>query len=50
MFKILQKDTSSGYPAHIYLFEINNKNNRIKFEICSNLTIKTPERRHSGVE
>ena len=39
------------YPAHIYLFKVNNTN-RKRCEICSKLTIKTPERRqwrHSGV-
>ena len=28
-----------------YMFKFNNKNTRIRFEICSKLTIKTPERR-----
>ena len=32
-------------PADIYLLKINNKNNRTRCEICSKLTIKTPERR-----
>ena len=27
------------------MFKINNRNTRIKCEICSKLTIKTPERR-----
>ena len=39
-------------PASIYLFEVNNKSSRNICEICSKLTIKTPERRHwrrSGV-
>ena len=32
-------------PAGIYLLEVNNRNTRTRCEICSNLTIKTPERR-----
>ena len=32
-------------PANIYLFKVNNRNGRKSCEICSNLTIKTPERR-----
>ena len=31
-------------PAGIYLLKGNNKNTRTKCEICSKLTIKTPER------
>ena len=34
------------YPASIYMFKDNNKNSRTRFEICSKLTIETPERRH----
>ena len=30
----------------IYLLKVNNKNTRTRREICSKLTIKTPERRH----
>ena len=29
------------------MFKVNNSNTRIRCEICSNLTIKTPERRSS---
>ena len=32
--------------ANIYLLKVNNKNTRKRCEICSKLTIKTPERRH----
>ena len=32
--------------ANIYLFKVNNRNTRKRYEICSKLTIKTPERRH----
>ena len=33
------------FPANIYLYIANNRNTRRKYEICSKLTIKTPERR-----
>ena len=39
-------------PVDIYLFKVNNKNTRTRCEICSKLTMKTPERRQwrcSGV-
>ena len=38
-------------PSYIYLFKVNNRNTRKSCEICSKLTIKTPERRQwsSGV-
>ena len=39
---------SSAVPANIYLFKVNNKNTRKRCEICSTLTIKTPERRLEG--
>ena len=29
----------------IYLFKVNSRNSRTRYEICSKLTIKTPERR-----
>ena len=36
--------------ASIYLFNVNNINTRKRCEICSKLTVKTPERRRcSGV-
>ena len=31
-------------PANIYLFKVNNRNTRKRCEICSKLTIKTPDR------
>ena len=34
-----------SYPAGIYLFKVNKRNRKI-CEMCSKLTIKTPERRH----
>ena len=39
-------------PANDNLAKVNNRNTRKRCEICSNLTIKTPERlqwRRSGV-
>ena len=33
------------YPANIYLFKVNNRNTRKRYEMSSKLTIKTPERR-----
>ena len=34
----------SPYSANIYLFKVNNGNTRKRYEICSKLTITTPER------
>ena len=33
------------YQANIYLRKVNNRNTKKRCEICSKLTIKTPERR-----
>ena len=38
---------SKKKPANIYLFKVNNKNTRKMCEICSKLTIKTPEWRRN---
>ena len=35
-----------NYPVGIYLLKVNNRNPRKRCEICSKLTIKTPERRY----
>ena len=32
-------------PGNIYLFKVNNGNTRERCEICSELTIETPEQR-----
>ena len=32
-------------PGGIYLFKVNNRNTRKRCEICSKLTIETPEQR-----
>ena len=40
------------FPAGNYLFKVNNRSTKTRCEICSKLTIKTPERRdwrRSGV-
>ena len=34
---------SRNYLANIYLFKVNNRNTRKKCNICSKVTIKTPE-------
>ena len=36
---------SSTFPAGNCMFKVNNRNTRTRCEICSKLTIKTPERR-----
>ena len=33
------------YPAGNCMFKVNSRNTRTRCEICSKLTIKTPERR-----
>ena len=39
--KRFQKTTD---PAGNYMFKVNNRNTRTRYEICSKLTIKTRER------
>ena len=39
----------SAYLGNIYLFKVSNRSTRKKCEICPKLTIKTLERRQSGV-
>ena len=34
------------HPVGIYLLKVNNRDTRTRCEICSKLTIKTPERLH----
>ena len=54
-FFILLKDLrfcTCGFPVGIYLLKVNNRSTRTRCETCSNLSIKTPTRRHwrpSGV-
>ena len=38
--------SSCTFPAGNYMFKVNNRNTRTRCEICSKLTIKTPERRY----
>ena len=40
----LHKKVKERAPAGIYLFKVNYRNTRTRCEICSKLTIKTPER------
>ena len=42
----IKLDSSKTHPVGIYLFKFNNENTRIICEIYSQLTIKTPDRRH----
>ena len=42
--KVLVEENVTN-PTSIYLFKINNRNNRKMCEIYSKLIIKTPERR-----
>ena len=44
--KIYSTAVSVIFSANIYLFKANNRNTRKRYEICSKLTIKTPERRY----
>ena len=46
-FNNLTNGASQGdYPAGNYMFKVNNRNSRTRCELCSKVTIKTPERRH----
>ena len=51
-FHYVEKENLSSFPMGIYLPKVNNRNTIRRCEICSKLTIKTPERRQwrrSGV-
>ena len=41
-------DVWMHFPAGNYMFKVNNRNSKTGCEICSRLTIKTPERHHCG--
>ena len=43
-FNIEKELLKTSYPAGIYMLKVNKTNIRTKYEICSKLTIKTPER------
>ena len=45
---LLDTGRKRNAPAGIYLLKVNKRNTKTRCEICSKLTIKTPERR-SGV-
>ena len=45
-FHIVISHNCNPYVFDIYLLKVNNRNTRIRCEICSKLTIKTPARRH----
>ena len=51
IFRVRDKSSSSSSrdPANIFLFKVANGNIKKRNEICSNSTIKTPERRRYGV-
>ena len=42
---LLNYPNAITFPAGNYMFKVNNRNTRTRCEICSKLTIKTPERR-----
>ena len=41
---IKMRKVLASIPAVNYMFKVNNISTRTRFEICSKLTIKTPER------
>ena len=43
LLKVNSRNTSSNYLSNINLLKVNNKNTRKRYEICSKLTIKTPD-------
>ena len=45
-FSIVDMVPPGHRPASNYMFKVNNRNTRLRYEICSKLTIKTLERRH----
>ena len=40
---VLSRFKQITFPAKIFLFKVNSRNTRKMCEICSKLTIKTPE-------
>ena len=42
----LNSITFNNYPAGNYMLKVNNRNTKTRCEICSKLTIKTPEQCH----
>ena len=47
-FTSILREQFGAYPAGIYLFKSDNRNTRKMREICSKLTVKTPEQLGSG--
>ena len=47
--KLFTSGLENTSPANIYFFKVKNLDTRKKCEICSKLTIKTSERRRSGI-
>ena len=45
---VITKCLRINYSAGIYLFKVNNRNTTKSFEIRSELTIKTPEKRQGA--
>ena len=45
IWDILPDNYKTIDPVGIYQLKVNNRNTRTRCEICSKLTIKTPERR-----
>ena len=43
LFNVFSSYSPSFFPNGIYLFKVNNENAKTKSEICSKLTIMTPE-------
>ena len=40
---------SNSHPTGNYMFKVNNRNTRLRCEICSKLTIMTPERPSASI-
>ena len=52
MIMIIFINNTRPNPVGVYLLKVNNRSTRTRCEICSKLTLKTPERRQwrgSGV-
>ena len=47
--KVVDNFDLLGFPAGNYKFKVNSRNTRTRCEIFSKLTIKTVDRRRSGV-
>ena len=45
----MRRQIAKNIAADIYLLKVNKRNTRTRCEICSKLTIKTPERRQASL-